>query len=65
MIDEDSTYDFNFYIEDEIRVNNSKKVMLLKFKDIEDNYLKYDLLSFVISEVQMHFAEYICKGVFI
>jgi hypothetical protein len=61
----ESTYDVNNFIEDEIRINTSKQIMELKFTSTMTDYLKYDLLSFIISEVQMYFPEYICKGVFI
>lgn len=59
------TYDFNSFIEDEIRSNGNRQVMLLKFTNQTDDYLTQDLLSFVISEIQMYFPEYICKGVFV
>jgi hypothetical protein len=58
------TYDFNFFIEDEIRINNYKKIMLLTFSGQNLGYLKYDLLSFIVSEIQNYFPEYLCKGVF-
>ena len=60
----DYSYDFNYFIEDEIRLNSLKETMLLKFVGAQLDYLKYDLLSFVISEIQMYFPEYLCKGVF-
>lgn len=57
------TYDYNQFIEDEIRIANLKKVMLLKFSSNREDYLKYDLLSFIVSELQMYFPDYICEGV--
>ena len=60
----DYSYDFNYFIEDEIRLNSLKETMLLKFVGSQLDYLKYDLLSFVVSEIQMYFPEYLCKGVF-
>ncbi|SJZ97748.1 hypothetical protein [Selenihalanaerobacter shriftii] len=61
-IDSDSTYDYNSFIEDEIRSDNTKKTMLLKFKGVRSDYFEDDLLSFAISELQMYFPEYLCKG---
>ena len=57
------SYDFNYFIEDEIRLNSLKETMLLKFSGSGLDYLKYDLLSFIVSEIQMYFPEYLCKGV--
>ena len=57
-----STYDFNFYIMDEIRTNKYRDIMVLKFDGCQAGYLNYDLISFLVSEIQMYFPEYICKG---
>lgn len=57
------TYDFNSFIEDEIRESSSKKTLLFKFSTGINNYLKNDILSFLVSEIQMYFSDYICKGV--
>lgn len=57
------TYDMNFFIHDDIRLSNDKKIMTLKFKALTDDFLRYDLLSFLVSEVQMFFPEYECRGV--
>ena len=59
------TYDFNQFITDEIRAKNSQQIMLLEFSAPENNYLNYDLLSFILSEIQIYFPEYLCKGVYI
>lgn len=57
------TYDMNFFILDDIRLANDKKIMTLKFKALTDSFLNYDMLSFLVSEVQMYFPEYECHGV--
>ncbi|MDP4180490.1 MAG: normocyte-binding protein [Bacillota bacterium] len=58
-----TTYDFNSFIIDDIRIGNDKKVMHLKFRtDHMSNYLIHDLLSFIVSEIQMYFPEYECEG---
>ena len=63
--EETFTYDYNVYIIDEIRTNKYRKIMLLKFESSISGNLRYDLLSFLVSEIQMYFPEYIVKGVFI
>lgn len=60
-----TTYDFNYYIDDEIRSDKFRKVMILEFERMEMDFLSYDLLSFLVSEIQQYFPEYICKGVII
>ena len=62
---DDYSYDYNYFIEDEIRLNSLKEIMLLKFSASKLDYLRYDLLSFIVSEIQMYFPEYLCKGVFV
>lgn len=58
-----TTYDMNSFITDEIRVGNDKKVMSLKFRAIDyDSFIVHDMLSFLVSEVQMYFPEYECEG---
>ncbi len=58
-----TTYDVNSFIVDDIRVGNDKKVMNLKFRThLNDSFIVYDMLSFLVSEVQMYFPEYECEG---
>lgn len=57
------TVDLNFFIKDEIREIIDKKTMLLSFSAKNFTYLTYDNLSFIVSEIQNYFPEYICKGV--
>lgn len=60
------TYDMNFFITDDIRIGNDKKVMCIKFKkNTGESFITYDLLSFLVSEIQMYFPEYDCEGVLI
>jgi len=56
-------YYYNKYIKDEIRLNKFKNIMLLKFTLMDKDNFQYDVLSFIVSEIQMYFPEYICKGV--
>ncbi len=58
-----TTYDMNFFIVDDIRIGIDKKIMMLKFETtIEDNFIIYDVMSFLVSEIQMYFPEYKCAG---
>ncbi|NLD47642.1 MAG: normocyte-binding protein [Clostridiaceae bacterium] len=58
-----TTYDMNSFITDDIRVGNDKKIMNLKFRTSDyDSFIVHDILSFLVSEVQMYFPEYECEG---
>ncbi|MUG44345.1 normocyte-binding protein [Paenibacillus woosongensis] len=60
------TYELNRFITDEVRVDNGKWRMCLKFNYRETGrelgYLAEDMMSFLVSEVQMSFPEYRCEG---
>lgn len=57
------TYDMNYFIADEIREDYGKKVLVLYFKAVDsDNYLTSDILSFIVSEIQLLYPEYKCEG---
>lgn len=57
------TYDMNFFITDDIRIGNDKKIMVLKFRqNNQKTFISQDILSFLVSEIQMYFAEYECVG---
>ncbi len=59
----EQTINFNDFIDDNIRVDDGKKILLLKFKPYDrENYLIYDKMSFLISELQILFPEYKCIG---
>ncbi len=63
---ESLTYDMNPFIIENIRMNEYKKILQLVFKcEIGDDFLMYDLMSFIVSEVQRAFPDYRCEGVFI
>ena len=60
------TYDMNYFITDDIRVGNEKKALIIKFRrNGEETFITNDLLSFLVSEVQMYFPEYKCEGVLV
>lgn len=57
------TYSMNSFILDEIRDNEYRKCLLLKFKGKGKNtFLLRDIMSFLVSEVQMLYPEYLCEG---
>lgn len=57
------SYEVNDFIIDEIRDENVKRVLILYFEPRDkDNYLNKDLLSFLVSEVQLIYPEYKCEG---
>lgn len=60
------THSVNTFLTEMIGENNYKKTMLLKFKANEErNFIANDILSFLVSEVQRHFFEYECVGVWL
>ena len=57
------TFDFNGFIDDNIRKDSHKKIMLLTFVAANRNdYLLKDKMSFLVSEIQFLFPEYKCIG---
>lgn len=59
----EQTMNFNHFIDDQIRLYTLKNILLLQFQPlITDDFLLYDHLSFLVSEIQMLFPEYRCVG---
>lgn len=57
------TYSMNSFMIDELRDNEYRKCLLLKFKGKgKHTFLLRDLMSFLVSEVQMLYPEYLCEG---
>ena len=57
------TFEFNTFIDDNIRIDPYKKIMLITFSaENVDDYLIQDKMSFLISEIQILFPEYKCIG---
>lgn len=60
---EKETYNLNYFIEDEIREEGIKKALVLNFKaKKEDYFLNRDIMSFIVSEIQIIYPEYDCEG---
>ena len=59
----EETYEVNDFIIDEIREEKIKRKMILYFQPKDkENYLNLDILSFLVSEVQLIYPEYKCEG---
>ncbi|MDE6847456.1 MAG: hypothetical protein K2J99_17050 [Lachnospiraceae bacterium] len=57
------TYSMNSFILDEIRENEYKKRLILLFrKKGAQIFLLRDIMSFLVSEVQLMYGEYMCEG---
>lgn len=56
------SYQMDFFLIDEIREQNNKKILLLDFKAGELDFLTRDKISFLVSELQQYFPEYLCEG---
>ncbi|WP_315063052.1 normocyte-binding protein [Lysinibacillus capsici] len=60
------THSANPFLTEMIGENSQKKTMLLKFKaKAKKDFIANDILSFLVSEVQRHFFEYKCVGVWL
>lgn len=58
------TYDMDDFITDEFRTHKNREVMLLRFGAIDpENYLNLDIISFLVTQAQKLFPEYVCRGV--
>ncbi|MEW8957089.1 normocyte-binding protein [Clostridium sp.] len=63
VIKPSETYTMNEFIIDEIRDGNRDKVLTLYFRGKDNNYyLNRDILSFLLSEIQLFYPEYHCEG---
>ena len=57
------TENLNSFIDDNIRLDAYKKILLMKFKpEDREDFLVYDKMSFLASEIQLIFPEYRCIG---
>ena len=60
---EEETYSMNSFILDEIRRKDSRKSLLLYFQGSHKyEWLQRDMMSFLVSEVQLLYPEYQCLG---
>lgn len=63
---EDETYDCDEFIMDEIRNKNHAQELYFEFVSLDkESILTRDIMSYVVSQLQMVYPEYHCKGVLI
>lgn len=56
-------YNMDGFILDEIRIGNSRQALVLSFQAVEQgHYLNEDIMSFLVTQVQKLFPEYLCAG---
>lgn len=55
-------YEVNPFILDEFRLKGYQKNLKIKLKTLKTDEFTIDILSFVISEIQIYFPEYRCTG---
>jgi len=53
----------NWFIQDDWRNPLEQKVLLFRFRSLTPHFLQYDLLCFLISQLQRQFGEYRCEAV--
>ncbi len=59
-----ASYEMNYSIQDEIRRADCQHRLILNFTTTaRDSFLISDLMSFVVSEVQLYYPDYKCEGV--
>jgi len=57
------TYNMDDFILDEIRKEEEKQVMILRFTPVDKNYyLNADIMSFLVTQIQQIVPEYYCIG---
>lgn len=57
------TYSVDDFILDELRTGKNQQILLVDFRAKQpDFYLNRDIMSFLISILQMYFLEYKCYG---
>jgi len=60
------TYEVNNFLKDEVRDIAVSKSLLLRFKPLkQESYILRDLMSFLVSQVQLVYPEFHCVGVLI
>lgn len=59
---QEETYLVNHFIEEDIRPEDGRKIMIISYIAHEETYIARDIMSFIISELQQYFPEYKCLG---
>ncbi|OAB45493.1 normocyte-binding protein [Paenibacillus glacialis] len=65
-VDHSVTYELNPFVNDHVRSEQGKARLLLRFRSREvrgnSQFISEDLMSFLVSEIQLAFPEYKCEG---
>lgn len=64
-IESEKLYEINDFIIDEFKLKGKKAYMYFEFIPLIKDIFTNDILSFIISEFQLYFPEYECKGVLV
>ena len=65
-VSELNTYDMNPFVNDNIRIDQNKKVLRISFESEKEHPIFiYDRISFLVTEIQRYFPEYRCEGVLV
>lgn len=60
---ETCNYSMDGFIQDEIRIGSGQQVLIIDFAPKNpENYLNEDIMSFLVTQVQKIFPEYLCVG---
>ncbi len=58
-----NTYSMDGFLEDEIRVSDKRSCLIFTFRPADkENYLNYDIMSYLVSRIQWEFPEFECIG---
>lgn len=57
------SYNMDYFMEDDFRTENNRLYLELLFTVKKKNYLTADIISFLVTQIQRLFPEYICIGV--
>lgn len=60
---EECNYNMDGFIQDEIRIGSIQQVLVILFRSKNpEDYLNEDIMSFLVTQVQKIFPEYLCMG---
>lgn len=62
-IEHEETYEINEFIIDEFKLKGRNTRMYFLFEPLIKDSFTDDILSFIISDMQLYFPEYECRGV--
>ena len=57
------SYNMDYFLEDDFRTENDRLYLEITFTVNQKNYLTADIISFLVTQIQRLFPEYICIGI--